>query len=352
MTSTVSNEAPATRPRGGALAMAGAMVAGLAAGRSRTLVLAAGFTAGIGLKWMLRRNAVERVGAEGARTIVDASGLGGSPGVEAGLCCSGGETSLEPIACEVAPALEDAPPSGLAQQADSPIQIEEMPLVWEQGREEPVSRGAVGAQTVWFEMSEPAEIISGGLPPDAFQSGAIPAVPPLPKPGELPTPTHCGAATGSPASLPTVPAIAEKSRAVPTAAASGLPPVGGRRGAMAQRASQAGAGVPGHGVWNLANREASPGDSQFGVHRRVVPHAPVDDGRKGRWMMLVTAVVLVIAALAAVRGALQQNGWKFPWGVARNGAQERQLKPAGAVAPPLPGRGEGGLRSDGDAMIR
>jgi len=332
--------------------MAGAMAAGLAAGRSPTLALAAGLTAAVGLKWILRRNAMERTRPDGARTTVSAGGRGGSPEAEAACCCSGEEKTPEPFACEAVPAVEEAPSAGPVQQANSSIPVEGTAVVWEQGRDEPVSRGAVGTQTVWFEMSDPAKIMPAGLPPEAFQSGAIPAVPPLAKSNEPPASTPCEAPAGNPVSLPAVPAIAEGSGAVRATASPGLPPVGGRRGVVAQRASNVGAGMPGPAVWNLARRKAMPDDSHCGAHRRMVPHAPVDDRRKGSWMMLVTAVVLVIVALAVVRGALQQNGWKFPWGVARGGAQEQQLKQPGVVAPPLRGKSEGGLRSDGDAMIR
>jgi hypothetical protein len=91
--------------------------------------------------------------------------------------------------------------------------------------------------------------------------------------------------------------------------------------------------IPGIGVWKPTKNETNPEEPCHGPHRSVMPQAPVADRGRGRWMMLVTTVVLVIVALAMVRGGFLRDGWikglKLPWQVARGGVQEQQMKDAG-----------------------
>ena len=76
MTSTVPDEAASTRPWGGSLAMAGAMAAGLAAGCNAKPLLAAGITAAVGLKWVLRRGTAERSQSGRAASKLECMGAG------------------------------------------------------------------------------------------------------------------------------------------------------------------------------------------------------------------------------------------------------------------------------------
>lgn len=335
--------------------MAGAMVAGLALGRSSTLLLTAGFVAAVGLKRMTRRKAVARISPEERRSGSSEPTPASLPGPAADCCCSGEEKTPDLALCEAVSAAADPPLAESARQAETSVPDEEAPLVWEQGRDETVSRGAVEAQTVWFGMQEPAEASPAGLSPEQFQIGAIPALSPRAKADEPPPVVSAEAPGGDLVSLPAVPAIGAGSGTGRASVSSSLAPTSGAGGeppAVAQPAPVGGAFIPGLGSWNPPKPEAIPAVPNLGAHRSVVPHAPVAEQRKGRRMMLVMTLVLVIAALAAVRGALLQSGWKFPWEMARGGVKEAQLKKAGAWSAPLPERGDGILRLDADGTTR
>lgn len=335
--------------------MAGAMVAGLAVGRSPAMVLAAGFMAAVGLKRMGRRNGVRRSHPGGSRTVVCANAPATSPKPKP--CCldSDEKGTPEPAGFEAVPAVAEMPSATHAQPAESTVWEEGIPLVWEQGRDGTLSCGAVETQTVWFGMLEPSHSGPAGLPPDQFRVGAIPALPPLAKASELPASVSGDPPAGKPLALPRVPAIAEGSQTGrPTASPFPLP-MGGAGGVprmVEKPESNVGIARARPAVRIPPRKAAVQGGPPVGARRSVVPYAPVEDRRQGRWVMVVTTLVLVIVVLAVFRGALQLNGWKLPWQVARAAAPERHLKETSARATPSPGRSQGALRSDADGMIR
>ena len=330
--------------------MAGAMVAGLAVGRSPAMVLAAGFMAAVGLRRMGRRSH-----PGGSRTVVCASAPATSPKPKP--CCldSDEKGTPEPAGFEAVPAVAETPSATHAQPAKSTVDEEGVPLVWEQGRDGTVSRGAVETQTVWFGMLEPSHSGPAGLPPDQFRVGAIPALPPLAKASEFPASASGDPPVGKPVALPKVPAIADGSETGRPAVPPCPLPMGGTGGVprmVEKPESNAGIARTRPAVRIPPRKAAVQSGPSAGARRSVVPYAPVDDRRQGRWMMVVTTLVLVIVVLAVFRGALQLNGWKLPWQVARAAALERHLKETGAQTTPDPGRSQGALRSDADGMIR
>ncbi len=300
--------------------MAGSLAAGLMVGRSPMLTLVAGLTAAAGLKAILRQSTCASASPAGRRRSVMMSPAGAIKQAGPVDCCTGEEKSPEPGFL--------APDRAAVGQPDWAA---EMPLIWEAGQGEPVSCGAGHSQTVWFEMREPME--------------AVPSVPALEGTRELPESFFRETPAGDLDSLPAVPAIGVGSGAATGSDSADEPPAR-RSGGLAHLVSQmlaggkAGTGVPAlppvpveEELWQDARRR--------GPHRSVLPQAPVDSGPAARWMMLITAAVLVLVALAMVLGIYQGDGWfrglKQRWHVSRGGPHEQSVEAVGGPMTSRPG---------------
>lgn len=284
------------------------MAAGLATGRTGKMALMAGIAAVAGIKWMLRRNATGCASPLESSLSIQIEVPGGTQKTEAADCCFGEEKGQEPDLCDAARAVAVAPPT------DSFVVDEEVPVIWEQGWSEPVSCGAVGAQTVWFEMEEPME--------------AIPAVPALAEVNKLPESFFCEAPNVRLDQLPKVPAIVEGIGCAMAAASDNMASSG-----------EVG-GLPAFDLQPFPEVSSGVSGQHQGPNHSAVPQASVVAGRAGHLVLLVTAVVLVMVAIAVVLGAFQQDGWvqglKRHWQAAGGSGQESPVNDRGEWATPLP----------------
>lgn len=287
MTSTVSEETASERSWGAPLVMAGAMAAGLATGHSGRLALMAGIATVAGIKWMLRRKVT------GSSRSSKASDFGIK-----------NRHGREPNPRTEVSAVTGTESAGMYVIDDA------VPVIWERGRNEPVSCGAVEGQTVWFDMPEPLVFVSD-LP---ALSGA----------NQLPESFFCQNPSAMLEPLPEVPAFAGRSGADLTGAfLKMVPPVGSHEVPVIDPLPML--------EMNLENSGHEVVES---------PEMPSVDGSRGRLVMMSTVVVLVIAALVMVWGSQQQDGWVRGlgrhWQASDGGAQEQPVHDKAAWVMPRP----------------
>ncbi|MCE9519205.1 MAG: hypothetical protein K8R87_06615 [Verrucomicrobia bacterium] len=291
MISTVSDETVHARPWGVSLAVAGAMAAGMAAGRRNKLALVAGIAAVAGIKWMLRRNVTEPSSPLAASTRLKIQQQVESSKTGLTECCVGLEQNLElHLGAEVheivvVPAVENY------------VADDEVPEVWEQRRDEPVYHDAVPAHTVWFEMPDLVEAVPAmpartevhQLTGAFFSENPILGLDPLPKVTSLDEDFA--------SDMTSVYHVKTSS-----SAASALPFFD------LQPFTSDNAKLPESELVSPAEAKQIMDELHRGPHRSVVPHAPVDDRRSGRWMKLAAMVALVIAVILLVLVTLQPDG--------------------------------------------